>query len=156
MVNEVRQLQALVDKKRVIVTELSIRRDLHLDDAEGTGCLLTVTIFEELARTGCLHLDDAEGTGCLLTVTIFEELARMGRITPLFDIMMVQLSEEVGEDSDHPTNSTQVPNLDQPSTSSKPKRNNHPRRLRDRRKRFLKMRQSMRKVYPHCDNHDLS
>ncbi|GJX43999.1 putative ribonuclease H-like domain-containing protein [Tanacetum coccineum] len=33
-VNGVRQLQALVDKKRVIVTESSIRRDLHLDDAE--------------------------------------------------------------------------------------------------------------------------
>ncbi|GJV25200.1 hypothetical protein Tco_1377895 [Tanacetum coccineum] len=33
-VNGVRQLQALVDKKRVIVMESSIRRDLHLDDAE--------------------------------------------------------------------------------------------------------------------------
>ncbi|GJV41344.1 hypothetical protein Tco_1419784 [Tanacetum coccineum] len=45
-----------------------------------------------------------------------------GRITPLFDTMMVQASEEVGEDSDHLTDSTQVPILDQPSTSSKPKK----------------------------------
>ncbi|GKE45670.1 hypothetical protein Tco_1472954 [Tanacetum coccineum] len=45
-----------------------------------------------------------------------------GRITPLFATMMVQASEEVGEDSDHPTDSTQVPILDQPSTSSKPKK----------------------------------
>ncbi|GJZ30543.1 hypothetical protein Tco_0575590 [Tanacetum coccineum] len=51
-VNGVRQIQALVDKKRVIVTESSIRRDLHLNDAEGTGCLPTTTIFEELARMG--------------------------------------------------------------------------------------------------------
>ncbi|GJS22330.1 uncharacterized mitochondrial protein-like protein [Tanacetum coccineum] len=51
-VNGVRQLQALVDKKKVIITESSIRRDLHLDDAEGTGCLLTASIFEELARMG--------------------------------------------------------------------------------------------------------
>ncbi|GJV18397.1 putative ribonuclease H-like domain-containing protein [Tanacetum coccineum] len=51
-VNGVRQLQALVDKKRVIVIESSIRRDLHLDDAEGTDCLPTATIFEELARMG--------------------------------------------------------------------------------------------------------
>ncbi|GJS07450.1 hypothetical protein Tco_0364246 [Tanacetum coccineum] len=51
-VNGVRQLQALVDKKRVIVTESSIRRDLHLDDAEGTDCLPTITIFEELAHMG--------------------------------------------------------------------------------------------------------
>ncbi|GKA08896.1 putative ribonuclease H-like domain-containing protein [Tanacetum coccineum] len=47
-VNGVRQIQALVDKKRVIVTESSIGRDLHLDDAEGTDCLPTATIFEEL------------------------------------------------------------------------------------------------------------
>ncbi|GJT30323.1 phospholipase-like protein [Tanacetum coccineum] len=51
-VNGVRQLQALVDKKRVIVTESSIRKDLYLDDAEGTDCLPTATIFEELARIG--------------------------------------------------------------------------------------------------------
>ncbi|GKD61898.1 hypothetical protein Tco_1299407 [Tanacetum coccineum] len=51
-VNGVRQLQALVDKKKVIITESSIRSDLHLDDAEGTDCLPTATIFEELARMG--------------------------------------------------------------------------------------------------------
>ncbi|GJR14876.1 ribonuclease H-like domain-containing protein [Tanacetum coccineum] len=45
-----------------------------------------------------------------------------GRITPLFATMMVQASEEVGEDSGHPTDSTQVPILDQPSTSSKTKK----------------------------------
>ncbi|GJX45330.1 putative ribonuclease H-like domain-containing protein [Tanacetum coccineum] len=51
-VNGVHQLQALVDKKRVIVTESSIWRDLYLDDAEGTDCLPTATIFEELTRMG--------------------------------------------------------------------------------------------------------
>ncbi|GJV20131.1 putative ribonuclease H-like domain-containing protein [Tanacetum coccineum] len=49
-VKGVHQLKALVDKKRVIVTESSIRNDLYLDDAEGTDCLPTATIFEELAR----------------------------------------------------------------------------------------------------------
>ncbi|GKD35581.1 hypothetical protein Tco_1251090, partial [Tanacetum coccineum] len=39
MVNGVRQLQALIDKKKVIITEVSIRNDLHLDDTEGTDCL---------------------------------------------------------------------------------------------------------------------
>ncbi|GJV80632.1 putative ribonuclease H-like domain-containing protein [Tanacetum coccineum] len=33
-VNGVRHLQALIDKKKVIITEASIRNDLHLDDAE--------------------------------------------------------------------------------------------------------------------------
>ncbi|GJV01388.1 hypothetical protein Tco_1334957 [Tanacetum coccineum] len=51
-VNRERQLQALVDKKKVIIIETSIRRDLNLEDACGTDCLPTDTIFEELARMG--------------------------------------------------------------------------------------------------------
>ncbi|GKE93500.1 hypothetical protein Tco_1574595, partial [Tanacetum coccineum] len=47
-VNGVRQIQALIDKKKLIITESSIRSDLHLEDAEGTDCLPTATIFEEL------------------------------------------------------------------------------------------------------------
>ncbi|GJR30184.1 hypothetical protein Tco_1106416 [Tanacetum coccineum] len=49
-VNGERQLQALVDKKRVIIMESSIRSDLHLEDAGGIDCLLTATIFEELTK----------------------------------------------------------------------------------------------------------
>ncbi|GJR69573.1 uncharacterized mitochondrial protein-like protein [Tanacetum coccineum] len=218
-VNGVRQLQALVDKKKVIIMESSIRSDLHLDDAEGTDCLLTATIFEELARMGyekpsqkltfykaffspqwkyfihtitqclsakstawnefsstmasliiCLatnqkfnmskyifdamvkHLDGGvkflmyprflqvfinEQLGDMShhkkifvnpfhTKKVFANMKRAGkdfsrRITPLFDTMMVQVSEEVGEDSDHPTDSNQIPIVDQPSTSSQPK-----------------------------------
>ncbi|GJT69029.1 hypothetical protein Tco_1028315 [Tanacetum coccineum] len=51
-VNEERQLQALVDKKIVIITETSIRSNLNLEDAGSTDCLPTATIFEELARMG--------------------------------------------------------------------------------------------------------
>ncbi|GJX08178.1 hypothetical protein Tco_0196110 [Tanacetum coccineum] len=219
-VNGVRQIQALVDKKRVIVTESSIRRDLHLDDAEGTDCLPTATIFEELARMGyekpsqkltfykaffspqwkyyihtitqclsakstawnefssfmasliiCLatnqkfnlskyifdamvkHLDG--GVNFLLylhflQVFINQQLGNMSahkkifvnpfhikkdfanmtragkdfsrRITPLFDTMMVQPVKEMGEDSDHLTDSTLIPIIDQPSSSSQPKK----------------------------------
>ncbi|GKB76671.1 hypothetical protein Tco_0943566 [Tanacetum coccineum] len=52
MVNRELQIQALVDKKKVIITEISIRSDLHLEDADGTDCLPTATIFEELAKIG--------------------------------------------------------------------------------------------------------
>ncbi|GJR28275.1 hypothetical protein Tco_1104507 [Tanacetum coccineum] len=45
-----------------------------------------------------------------------------GRITPLFDTMMVQPVEEMGEDSDNPTDSTSIPIIDQPSSSSQPKK----------------------------------
>ncbi|GKE37502.1 hypothetical protein Tco_1460907 [Tanacetum coccineum] len=187
-VNGVRQLQDLVDKKRVIITESRIRSDLHLDDAEGTDCLPTATIFEELARMSekstawnefsstmasliiCLatnqkfnlskyifdamvkHLDGGDKflmytrflqvfinkklrdmsrhkkifVNPFHTKKVFANMKRAdkdfsGRITPLFDTMMVQVSEEVGEDSDHPTDSNQIPIVDQPSTSSQPK-----------------------------------
>ncbi|GJY40732.1 hypothetical protein Tco_0428002 [Tanacetum coccineum] len=220
-VNGVRQLQALVDKKRVIVTESSIRRDLYLDDAEGTDCLPTATIFEELARMGyekpsqkltfykaffspqwkyyihtitqclsakstawnefsssiasliiCLatnqkfnlskyifdamvkHLDG--GVKFLLyprflQVFINQQLGNMSTHKKIFVnpfhtkkvfykykenlkgfsgenntfiwiYMMVQPVEEMGEDSDHPTDSTLIHIIDQPSSSSQPKK----------------------------------
>ncbi|GKB00325.1 hypothetical protein Tco_0828318 [Tanacetum coccineum] len=46
------QLQALVDGKKIIVTKASVRRDLQLNDEEGTDCLPNATIFEELTRMG--------------------------------------------------------------------------------------------------------
>nr|GFA73628.1 hypothetical protein [Tanacetum cinerariifolium] len=48
--NDVTRLQALVDKKKVVVTEAAIRDALHLDDAEGVDCLPNDEIFTELAR----------------------------------------------------------------------------------------------------------
>ncbi|GJX83349.1 hypothetical protein Tco_0332830 [Tanacetum coccineum] len=147
-VNRVRQLQALVDKKRVII-EASIRSDLHLEDAEGIDCLPTATIFEELAKMGAKSTAWNEFSStmasliiCLATNQkfnmskyIFDAMVKhldggvkfllkgffFGRITPLFDTMMVQATEEVGEDSDHLTDSNQIPIVDQPSTSSQPK-----------------------------------
>nr|GEX10913.1 putative ribonuclease H-like domain-containing protein [Tanacetum cinerariifolium] len=46
------RLQALVDKKKVVVTEAAIRDTLHLDDAKGVDCLPNEEIFTELARIG--------------------------------------------------------------------------------------------------------
>ncbi|GJZ55067.1 hypothetical protein Tco_0610260 [Tanacetum coccineum] len=46
------QLQALVDRKKVIITETSVRRDLQLEDAEGIACLPNADIFEQLALMG--------------------------------------------------------------------------------------------------------
>nr|GEY06337.1 integrase, catalytic region, zinc finger, CCHC-type, peptidase aspartic, catalytic [Tanacetum cinerariifolium] len=50
--NDVTRLQALVDKKKVVITEAAIRDTLHLDDAEGVDYLPNVEIFAELARMG--------------------------------------------------------------------------------------------------------
>nr|GEV01866.1 hypothetical protein [Tanacetum cinerariifolium] len=51
-VNDVTRIQALVDKKRVVVTEAAIREVLRLDDAEGVDCLPNEEIFTGLARMG--------------------------------------------------------------------------------------------------------
>nr|GEX53152.1 hypothetical protein [Tanacetum cinerariifolium] len=51
-VNDVTRLQALVDKKKLVITEAVIREVLHLDDAEGVDCLPNEEIFTELARIG--------------------------------------------------------------------------------------------------------
>ncbi|GKE70539.1 hypothetical protein Tco_1528611, partial [Tanacetum coccineum] len=51
-INEETQLHALVDGKKVVVTESTIRRDLQLADEEGVDCLLNATIFEQLTLMG--------------------------------------------------------------------------------------------------------
>nr|GEX66075.1 hypothetical protein [Tanacetum cinerariifolium] len=50
IVNDVVRLQALIDRKKIVITEASIRHDLKLNDAEGTSCLSNAVFFEELAR----------------------------------------------------------------------------------------------------------
>nr|GEY21169.1 copia protein [Tanacetum cinerariifolium] len=46
------QLQALVDGKKVIITEFTIRRDLRLEYADGVDYLPNVVIFEQLTLMG--------------------------------------------------------------------------------------------------------
>ncbi|GKD25976.1 hypothetical protein Tco_1232190 [Tanacetum coccineum] len=46
------QLHALVDGKKIIINESTVRRDLQLEDAEGIDCLPNSIIFEQLALMG--------------------------------------------------------------------------------------------------------
>nr|GEV23193.1 synaptobrevin, longin-like domain protein [Tanacetum cinerariifolium] len=46
------QLQALIDRKKVLITEDSIRQALQLDDADGIDCLPNKETFAELGRVG--------------------------------------------------------------------------------------------------------
>nr|GEZ23822.1 xylulose kinase-1 [Tanacetum cinerariifolium] len=52
-VNDVVRLQALIDRKKVIITEATVREALRLDDAESIDCLPNEEIFIELSRMGC-------------------------------------------------------------------------------------------------------
>ncbi|GJY57864.1 hypothetical protein Tco_0457756 [Tanacetum coccineum] len=215
------QLQALVDGKKIIITESIIRRDLQLEDAEGVDCLPNATIFEQLTLMGyekisqkltfykaffspqwkflihtilqclsskttawnefsstmasamiCLatnqkfnfskfifesmvkNLDNVFGIFLMYprfvqvfvnqqlegmpthkriyiapshTKKIFGNMRRVrkgfsGRETPLFQIMMVQDQEEVGEGSEMPTDPHHTPTIIQPSTSQPQKK----------------------------------
>ncbi|GJX13537.1 hypothetical protein Tco_0205295 [Tanacetum coccineum] len=51
-IHEEHQIQALVDKKKVIIIEKSVKSDLMLEDAEGTECLPNDVIFEQLTLMG--------------------------------------------------------------------------------------------------------
>nr|GEX83455.1 uncharacterized mitochondrial protein AtMg00810-like [Tanacetum cinerariifolium] len=50
--NDVVRLQALIDKRKVIITEDTVRQALHLDDTESIDCMPNEEIFVELVRMG--------------------------------------------------------------------------------------------------------
>nr|GEX89909.1 hypothetical protein [Tanacetum cinerariifolium] len=140
-VNEEGQLQALVDGKKVIITESTIRRDLQLEDAEGVVCLPNVGIFEQLTLMGFVQvfldkqLERMSNHNRIYvlpshTKKIFGNIKRIGkgfsgRETPLFPTMMIQAQEEMGEGSANPTDSHHTPTIIQPSTSQPQKTKQH-------------------------------
>nr|GEW13199.1 hypothetical protein [Tanacetum cinerariifolium] len=81
-VNDITRLQAPVDKKKVVVTEATIRDALCLDNAEGVECLPNEGIFVKLARMGY----EKPST----KLTWFS-----GVETPLFEGILV--AQEIGE-----------------------------------------------------------
>ncbi|GJZ28715.1 hypothetical protein Tco_0573362 [Tanacetum coccineum] len=103
-VNGERQIQALIDKKKVIITETSIRSDLHLEDAGDTDCLPTAIVFEELAQIG---------------------------ITPLFETMMVQPTQDEDVDLGIPADSLQTSLTTQPSSFRSQKKQSKRKQRKD-------------------------
>ncbi|GJS15532.1 putative ribonuclease H-like domain-containing protein [Tanacetum coccineum] len=99
------QIQALIDKKKVIITKTSIRSDLKLDDAEGTDCLPTATIFAELERMGHKRIYVISS----YTKKVFANMKRSGQAAP--------------------TDSHSTPIITQPS-SSKPQKKKSRRKQR--------------------------
>ncbi|GKC85791.1 hypothetical protein Tco_1141508 [Tanacetum coccineum] len=51
-VNSVKQIQAIVDGKAVVISESSVRSDLLFNDEDGIACLTNDEIFENLALMG--------------------------------------------------------------------------------------------------------
>ncbi|GJW49590.1 putative ribonuclease H-like domain-containing protein [Tanacetum coccineum] len=145
-VNREVQLQALVDGKKIIITESIVRRDLQLEDAKGIDCLPNATIFEQLTLIGSktttwneFSSTIASAIICLATNQkfnfskyIFESMVKnlenvsgkgfSGRETPLFQTMVVQHQEEMGKGLANPTDPHHIPTIIQPSTSQSQKK----------------------------------
>ncbi|GJS85022.1 putative ribonuclease H-like domain-containing protein [Tanacetum coccineum] len=116
-VNGERQIQALIDKKKVIITETSIRSDLHLEDA---GVFINQQLGD-MSHHKQIYVDPSH------TKKIFANMKRerkdfSRRITPLFETIMVQPTQDEGVDSGIPTDSLQTPITTQPSSSKSQKK----------------------------------
>ncbi|GJS06991.1 hypothetical protein Tco_0363787 [Tanacetum coccineum] len=145
------QIQALVDGKKVIVTKTSVRRALQLKDAEVLRLLLgtnLVALWPQLSSvlpqtknsTFPMFMDkQVEGmtkhkeiyVTPSHTKKVFANMKSggkgfSGRVTHLFQTMMVQAPEELGERSEIPTDPQHTPTIIQPSTSQPQKK--QPRR----------------------------
>nr|GEV28647.1 hypothetical protein [Tanacetum cinerariifolium] len=160
-VNGEAQIQALVDKKKFIITEASIRRDLRFEDEGGVNCLSNEIIFEQLTRMGtmafaiiCLatnqkfnfskyifnnmvkHLDGGvKFTMYPRFVQVFLDNQVEGKdfsrkVTPLFQSIMVQAPEDIGEGSKIPTDPHHTPIVTQPSSSQTQKKQKLKRKKR--------------------------
>ncbi|GJU83739.1 hypothetical protein Tco_1286104 [Tanacetum coccineum] len=53
-INDVKQIQATVDGKTIVISKSSVRSDLHFNDEDGITCLTNDAIFENLALMGNL------------------------------------------------------------------------------------------------------
>ncbi|GKA35793.1 putative ribonuclease H-like domain-containing protein [Tanacetum coccineum] len=131
------QLQALVDGKKIIITESTVRRDLQLEDVEGVDCLPNATIFEQLALMGYEQQLEGMSNHNRIYVTpshtkkIFGNMRRVGkgfsgRETPLFQTMVVQEQAKMGEGSANPTDPHHTPTIIQPSPQ--PQKKQKPRK----------------------------
>nr|GEV88401.1 hypothetical protein [Tanacetum cinerariifolium] len=109
-INEEVELHAQVDGKVIVTTESSVRRDLQLANEEGIDCFPDSTIFEQLAMIGL-------GKGFY------------GRVTPLFQTIVVQNQSQLGKGFTMPTDPHHTPTILQPS-SSQPQKTQKPKKLK--------------------------
>nr|GEZ22504.1 hypothetical protein [Tanacetum cinerariifolium] len=110
---DVTRLQALVDRKNIVISEDVIHEILKLDDAEGVVCLPNEEIFAGLAQNqvGDLSTHTTRFISPALTQKVFANIRRVGKgflgvETPLFkeeqvqadDVVAAAVQENVAED----------------------------------------------------------
>ncbi|GJR08671.1 putative ribonuclease H-like domain-containing protein [Tanacetum coccineum] len=137
-VNNISYIDAIVAGKPVTISEASIRSDLLFDDADGIDTLNNQAIFDTIQLMGSKSTSWDQIPTNIATVVIYvpvpidnfpvptltkKVLTFMvkkgknfsGKVTPLFDSMLVQLSEDEGEVLERPSESQPIPSPIQPS-----------------------------------------
>nr|GEX40417.1 hypothetical protein [Tanacetum cinerariifolium] len=142
------QIHAKVNEKKVIIFEVTIRRDLKFEDEGGVDCLSNEAIFEQLTLMGMVkHLDS--GTKFFM----YPRLERIisGRDTPLFLTMLVPAhEEELGEGLTMPSAPQHTHTIIQPSTS-KPQKKQKPMKSKQKdTQEFMPPKPDL--VYPSLDD----
>nr|GFA37091.1 hypothetical protein [Tanacetum cinerariifolium] len=99
--NDVVRLQALIDRKKVVVTEDSIRQDLRLDDADGVECLPNEEIFAELfmsvKRTAWNEVSSSMASVVICPAIEGQEVREEEEIQVFW---FKEVKEELGDDED--------------------------------------------------------
>ncbi|GKC25458.1 hypothetical protein Tco_1027608, partial [Tanacetum coccineum] len=141
-VNGDRYIQALVDKKKVIITEKSVRSDLMLEDAEGTECLpndvifeqLTLMEFENLTQKLTFYKAYFSSQWKFLIHTILQCLSAKTTSWNEFSSTMASAiisPEDMGEDLAAPIDSYSTSIITQPSSSKPLKKKSRKKQKKD-------------------------
>nr|GEU38623.1 putative ribonuclease H-like domain-containing protein [Tanacetum cinerariifolium] len=104
--NDAMKLQALIDRKKVIILEDTIRQALRLDDADGIDCLPNKEIFAELAR---MRYEKPGLSGMNLVL-----------LWLLLSSVLPQDDTELEEDEDNEVSAALTPPSPTPATTSPP------------------------------------
>nr|GEV81198.1 putative ribonuclease H-like domain-containing protein [Tanacetum cinerariifolium] len=134
-------IQALVDKKKVIITEASIRRDLRFKDEGGVDSLSNEVIFEQLTLMGYEKLSQKltfykaffSPQWKFLIHTILQCLSAKTTALNEFSSTMastVVYPEDMGEGSEIPTDTHHTPIVTQPTSSPSQKKQKSRRKHR--------------------------
>ncbi|GJW56442.1 putative ribonuclease H-like domain-containing protein, partial [Tanacetum coccineum] len=132
-----------LDKKKAIITESTIRRDLQLEDVKvkNVDSMVQFWMYPRFVQVfvnkqvGDMSHHKRIFVTPSYTKKIFENMKRegkgfSGRVTPLFQTMMVQAHEEIDEGSEIPTDPHHTPII-QPSTSQPQKKQSRRKQRKD-------------------------
>ncbi|GKA41528.1 hypothetical protein Tco_0734188, partial [Tanacetum coccineum] len=131
IVNFVKQIHAIVNDRAVVISESSVRNDILFDDEDGITCLTNDEIFENLALMSSKSTAWNEFSTNLASAVIclakgqkfnfrWKGVKFLGKVTPLFDSMLVPHQAPEGEGSEQPTEPQPTPSPTHPSTGDQP------------------------------------